>query len=227
MVRRIRVGIIDADCFSLLGLSKYIEFAVAECEIVWKSRSSLSAFRNCVKCCPDVVLIDLRLREISGLCVIHELRRRYKNLVIAALTSDSIEKHASRVAKAGGQIVISKDNFKRLANFLTAVARGTFHAAPIGDVIFEDTYHAFCKAQHKPDKGYLALSERENEIIRLCSLGLTTSEISFQLSIGNGTVETLIRRAYHKMRVNNRLQLVTAWLCDRYCVESNTTQFCK
>ncbi|MBR0873306.1 response regulator transcription factor [Bradyrhizobium tropiciagri] len=51
-------------------------------------------------------------------------------------------------------------------------------------------------------------SRRENEIICLVKQGLRNKEIAFKLQISENTVETHLRRIYHKMGVNNRTSLI-------------------
>lgn len=51
-------------------------------------------------------------------------------------------------------------------------------------------------------------SRRENEIIRLVKQGLRNKQIAFELQISENTVETHLRRIYHKMGVRNRTSLI-------------------
>lgn len=58
------------------------------------------------------------------------------------------------------------------------------------------------------DEPQIKLSKRETEVLRLVSKGLSNVQIAGELSITENTVDTLLRRAFKKLGVNNRISAV-------------------
>jgi PAS domain S-box-containing protein len=64
------------------------------------------------------------------------------------------------------------------------------------------------------DRGPVALSARERDIVRLIALGSTSTEIADELHITPHTVRTHVRNAMGKLRARSRAQLVAKALGD-------------
>lgn len=60
-------------------------------------------------------------------------------------------------------------------------------------------------SRHEND---LKLSKRETEVLRLVAMGMSNNQIAGELSITENTVDTLLRRAFRKLGVNNRISAV-------------------
>jgi DNA-binding NarL/FixJ family response regulator len=54
------------------------------------------------------------------------------------------------------------------------------------------------------------LSERERDVVRLLSRGLSNAEIAEELFLSEGTVKTYVTRTLNKLRLRSRVQVVVA-----------------
>lgn len=70
-------------------------------------------------------------------------------------------------------------------------------------------------ASPQPPAGMDALTERENEILRLLSEGQAYKNIADRLRISVDTVRTHIRRIYQKLEVHSRTEAVVKFLGQR------------
>lgn len=60
--------------------------------------------------CPDLIILDIQLPEMSGIDICTELRKleKYKNIPIIAVTSFAMKGDKERILKAGFDTYISK-----------------------------------------------------------------------------------------------------------------------
>ena len=63
-------------------------------------------------------------------------------------------------------------------------------------------------ASHKPDIAYPALSERELEVLRVATRGLTNKAIGMLLDISDRTVQGHFRRIFEKLNAASRTEAV-------------------
>lgn len=216
MDKQIAVGIIDDDSFCLRGIKTYIEKIVPSCHICWLSTSYEKALSLCAEKCPDVLLIDMYMSGVSGTRILYELRRRYERPIIIAITSFPIKDYALTASVAGAQCIVGKNHPKIICDMLDDISNGIFCPQKINNIHFDDAMVAFQRLQNKPKVGILALTNHEQEIVKLCVQGMTNAQIAKKLFVEIGTVETILRRVCKKMGTLNRAQLIAAWLHDEY-----------
>jgi RNA polymerase sigma factor (sigma-70 family) len=65
------------------------------------------------------------------------------------------------------------------------------------------------------DKELAVLTEREREIVRLVSEGLSNKAIARQLKISQGTIEVHLHHIYQKLKINNRTVLAVLAISQR------------
>ena len=68
------------------------------------------AFKSLKANCPDLIILDIQLPEMSGIDICKELRKleQYKNIPIIAVTSFAMKGDKERILKAGFDTYISK-----------------------------------------------------------------------------------------------------------------------
>jgi DNA-binding NarL/FixJ family response regulator len=142
---------------------------------------------------PDVVLMDLRLRTISGLEAIQRLTKVDPDARIIVVTMHDGDEDVFRALNAGARAYLLKDAVPdELAQAVRAVNAGGRHVPPV------------IEAKLKERAGRRALTEREIEVLRLLCEGAERREISDRLTITEETVHVHLRNIYGKLRVTNR-----------------------
>jgi two-component system response regulator NreC len=149
---------------------------------------------------PDVVVLDLTLRDESGLDAIAELRELGARVVILSMQDEPA--YARKAFELGAQGYVVKDAAdEELADAIDAV---------LADRIYVHPALAARLVMREPEDD---LSEREGQILRLIALGYTNQEIAGQLYLSVRTIEAHRRHILDKLRLTTRAELV------RYALE--------
>jgi two-component system, NarL family, nitrate/nitrite response regulator NarL len=154
---------------------------------------------------PDVALIDRTLPGLTGEQILNAVRRdghRTRVMLIAAEPDPGLV-YAAIAGGAAGYLTKGADA-RELCDAITAVARGRTVLAPelqtgiFGEIRLRAAYE-------RP-----FLSEREQEVLRLISEGLTAPRIATTLHLSPATVKTHLQHVYEKLGVSERAAAVAA-----------------
>jgi two-component system response regulator NreC len=149
---------------------------------------------------PDVVVLDLTLRDESGLDAIADLRAGGARVVILSMQDEPA--YARKAFELGAQGYVVKDAAdEELAAAIDAV---------LADRIYVHPALAARLVMGEPEDD---LTERERQILRLIALGYTNQEIAGQLYLSVRTIEAHRRHILDKLRLSSRAELV------RYALE--------
>jgi len=171
-------------------------------EVVGEAATGVEALQVLSTQQPDIVLLDLKLPDMSGveLCQrMVELRPATAVLILTAFIDRNLV-NACLQAGARGYLLKDAGNL-RLREHLLSVAQG--HAAL--DPRAADVLAEYVRKQHQPPQ---MLSLREVEILRLIAQGLTTKEIGSQLHLSENTVIGYIKDMLAKLGLHNRIEAV-------------------
>ena len=144
---------------------------------------------------PDVVVLDLTLRDGSGLDVIADLRELGARVVILSMQDEPV--YARKAFELGAQGYVVKDAAdEELVAAIDIV---------LADRIYVHPALAARLVMREPEDD---LTDREREILRLIALGYTNQEIAGQLYLSVRTIEAHRRHILDKLRLSTRAQLV-------------------
>jgi two-component system response regulator NreC len=154
---------------------------------------------------PDVVVLDLALRDSSGLDAIADLREGGARIVILSMQDEPA--YARKAFELGAQGYVVKD------------AADDELAAAIDAVLADRIYvHPALAARLVMREPADDLTDREREVLRLIALGYTNQEIAGQLYLSVRTIEAHRRHILDKLRLSTRAELV------RYALEHGIVQ---
>ncbi len=150
---------------------------------------------------PDVLLVDYRLPDGSGVELVRELRRSGVGTPAVLMTANEEQgfNEAARAAGAQGS-VLKTGSIGELSAALSAVHAGR---------------ESFDARHPRRPPGHGTLSSREREALRHVAAGLTNREIAARLDVGEETVKTMLARTFTKLGVRRRAEAVAAtrrWL---------------
>ncbi len=151
----------------------------------------------------DVAVLDISLRDRSGLEVLKELKQIRPRLPVLILSMHSGEQFARRALKAGASGYITKDSPR--AELVEAVNKvmsgGRYISAAVAENLIFDLERDTGRPPHE------ALSDREFQVLRLIASGKTVSEIAGMLSLSDSTISTYRARILEKMRMKTNAEL--------------------
>jgi DNA-binding NarL/FixJ family response regulator len=157
---------------------------------------------------PDVVVIDISLKDGNGIDLIKRIKIRDRSIrmLVCSMHPDSL--YAERALRAGALGYINKENTTgRILDAIRSVQKGEVYLSE----------HATRRLLHKtvghPGDSRLSLeslSDRELEIFRLLGEGVRTSDIAGKLHLSIHTIDTYRRRIRLKLNLRNGAELIHA-----------------
>ena len=151
---------------------------------------------------PDVVLMDLLMSPMDGIEATRQIRARYPEVQVVALTSFVEEDKAHAALNAGASGFLLKDaDADEVAAAVRAAHRGEVHLDPAmaGRLI------RALRAPSTPQAGS-TLTEREREVLQLVAVGKANKDIAAELNISERTARTHVSSILTKLRLTSRTQ---------------------
>lgn len=151
---------------------------------------------------PNIVLLDIVLPDMNGIEISRRLRAEYPKINILIFSTEVTESVIVELLEIGIDGFISKtEPIEVLIQAIESVNCGiSYYGKDVASIIHDVSIAKSGKDIH--------FTEREIEIIRLCSEGLTGREIAEKLYISYRTVETHKTNIFQKLEINNSIDLV-------------------
>lgn len=168
--------------------------------VVAEAASVAEALAQASHCDPDVLVVDVRLPDGSGLDVVKQVRSSRPDTGIVVLTMYAGDEQLFGALEAGASAFVSKDapsDEVVLAARHAAAAPKSFSAKDLAGAM-----------QRRLSPGGPQLSPREREVLKLLADGLGVAAISKQLFISESTTKTHISKLYEKLGAGNRAQAI-------------------
>ena len=176
-------------------------------DIVGGAASARQALEMIEQVRPDVVLLDVRLPDASGVEVCRTLSERFPEIGVIMLTTFADERVVAQCIQAGARGFIIKDVERfDLKRSIRAVARGEAAIDPKAAVAVLAQLRRTPSVNMEPIPE--ALSAQQLVILRLVAQGLSSREIGVQLYLSENTVKGYVQEILHRLGVKNRTEAV-------------------
>lgn len=159
---------------------------------------------------PDVLLLDIRMPQGSGLDALPAVVRISPNTSVIVLTAcDEMEEHV-RAFKLGARGVVLKDSARQtLVEAIRSVCRGETWMDPrMSGVLVAELARSGSDGYGLTIDRDDGLTDRELEIVRLVAGGKKNKEVAALLAISERTVRTNLTSVFQKLGVRDRIGLV-------------------
>ncbi len=156
---------------------------------------------------PDMIIVDISLKETSGMELIKDIKARYPNMSILALSMHDESLYAERVLRAGAEGYIMKA--EATENIVMAIRKVLSGQIYLSDRMAPKMVRKLVGAG--PNVGASAierLSDRELEVFRLVGQGYTTRQIAENLYLSIKTIETYRAHLKEKLNLANATELL-------------------
>jgi DNA-binding NarL/FixJ family response regulator len=154
---------------------------------------------------PDVVLMDVRMPNVSGIVAVARIKERHPEVAIVMLTVSEDEADLFRAIKAGAQGYLLKNlEASQLRSMLEGVARGEPAITPATAARIIDELLRASDGNPVVSRG---LTDRELEVLQLVTAGLRNRQIGTELGISENTVKFHLKNIVEKLHAQNRAEL--------------------
>ena len=174
-----------------------------------EAEDSSGAIAGIAKTRPDVALIDISLKNESGLELIKNLESQFPLVALIVLSMHDEALYAERALRAGARgYVMKRESTKSVLAAIRRVLEG-------GVYVSERVVNSMARRLNTSRKAAASspvecLSDRELEIFRLLGQGRTTSQIAQDLHLSLKTVQVYCARAKEKFGVTSLGELLRA-----------------
>ena len=175
----------------------------ADVEVVGEADSVADSIRKAGDLAPDVVLMDARLPDGSGIDACREILSANPHIRVLFFSAYSDKQTVFMTMVAGAHGHVSKD--LDLSILLTAIRR-----VAAGETVIDDTVRgevvALLARQSALARAQSALSPQEERVMSLVVEGRTNKEIAQVLSLSDKTVKNYLYNAFQKLGIERRSQ---------------------
>ncbi|MET0526242.1 MAG: response regulator transcription factor [Nocardioides sp.] len=205
MTQPIRVLLVDDEPLVRSGLRAILE-AEPDIAVVGEADDGAAAVSQARRTRPDIVLMDVRMPRVDGIAATRLLGEfDGGGPAVIVVTTFENDDHVYDALVAGARGFLLKRSAAE--DFVNAIR--TVHAGE--SVLFPRAIRALVVPDRRRDDSALAdaaLTEREQEVLRLVAQGLSNAEIATELFLGLETVKTHVRNLLAKLGVRDRVQAV-------------------
>ena len=211
----IRVLIVDDHAIVREGLRALID-GKPDLTLAGEAANGEEGVKQALSLLPDVILMDLVMPRMNGIEAIVEIRKKLPNARILVLTSFGEDEKIFTAIRSGALGYLLKDSApQELIEAIHCVYRGESSLHPtIAHKLVLGYQHPTQEAAAAPLPTDL-LSDREIEVLRLMTRGLSNLDISKLLYVSEGTVRFHVSNILAKLDLENRTQAVLYALRNR------------
>lgn len=177
-------------------------------EVVAEANNGTEALAEARRLAPDVILLDLNMKGMSGLDTLKALRHEGVAARILVLTVSDARSDIYAMVDAGADGYLLKDSEPEL--LLAQVMRGAQ-----GETVFSEVVAEYLATRQPSVNPFRQLTERELDVLQEVARGLSNKEIAATLHISEETVKVHIRNLLRKLDVRSRVAATVLWLESR------------
>jgi DNA-binding NarL/FixJ family response regulator len=208
----IRVVLADDQALIRRAIRSLLESA-GDIEVVAEAADGKEAVAAARRHRPDVVVMDVRMPHLDGIEATRRIRADQPDVAVIVLTTFDMDQYVFQAVRAGAAGFFLKDgDADPLLEGIRVAAQGE---AVMDPGALRRLLEEFARtAEPAPDAVHAlaGLTERERDVLRLMSDGMTNAEVAQRLVVSPATVKTHVGSILAKLDVRDRTQaVVLAW----------------
>jgi DNA-binding NarL/FixJ family response regulator len=209
MSATIRVVLADDHVFVRDGIKSLLENE-ANIEVVGEAIDGADALEVVADSKPDLLIVDIRMPNLTGIEVVEKLRNDNNDVKIIMLSMHESEEYVLKSIKAGADGYLLKGSSKEefLKALHTVAAGGKYFSGDISSILIGQLTNASTSLEPKQNLGEeMMITKREKEILTLLLSGKGNKEIAEALDISKRTAEVHRFNLMKKLKVKNLMEL--------------------
>jgi len=187
-------------------------------EIIGEASTARQALEAAGETRPDVILMDIGLPDMSGIDATREIKKRFPDISVVALTIHEDEEYFFKMLEAGASGYVPKRAApEELLTAIRAAGAGQVYLYPsLAKLLVNDYLNQEHAAEEKANLD--GLTEREHEVLTYLAEGANNETIANALVISPKTVERHRENIMRKLNMHSRAELV------RYAIRKGIIQ---
>ncbi|MBC3387635.1 MULTISPECIES: response regulator transcription factor [unclassified Pseudomonas] len=198
----IRVALVDDHSLVRDGIRALLS-VMPQLDVVGEAENGAQAIEMVGRCQPDLLLMDIGLKDKNGLELTRLLGKQYPSLKILILSMYDNYEYVSESVRAGASGYVLKNAPSReiIAAIEAIISGGTFYSAEIAQRLATDP--------HSDNE----LTPRESQVLAKMVQGLNNKEMARELDISVRTVET------HRLSIRRKLNIDKPAALVKYAID--------
>jgi len=206
MTKTIKIIIVEDHPIFRMGIKELID-QENDMTVIGDAEDVKGAVNLIEKQLPDLVIIDLSLKDSNGIELVKEIHNNYKKTSSLVLSMHDESLHAQRCIMAGAKgYIMKQEASESVVTAIRKIISGNIYVSPR---IMSNILNQF---QNQPDLIHESplkkLTDRELEIFQLIGRGYSSKEVGIQLNISIKTVGTYKERIKEKLALKHSGELV-------------------
>ena len=204
--RKARILIVDDHPIVRQGLVQMLGHE-PDMEACGEAESAAEALKAIAAATPDAAIVDLSLKDSSGLELLKDIRVRYPRLPVLVLSVYDESMYAERALRAGARGYMMKE--EAAEKVVTAIRRILAGQIYLSEAMASRLLHVLVDG--RPAVGLSPaerLSDRELEVFQLIGQGFGNTEIARRLHLSPRTVETYRGHIKEKLNLSGATELL-------------------
>ncbi|WLH48841.1 response regulator [Pseudomonas beijingensis] len=198
----IRVALVDDHSLVRDGIRALLS-VMPQLNVVGEAENGAQAIEMVGRCQPDLLLMDIGLKDKNGLELTRLLGKQYPSLKILILSMYDNYEYVSESVRSGASGYVLKNAPSReiIAAIEAIISGGTFYSAEIAQRLATD--------RHTDNE----LTPRESQVLAKMVQGLNNKEMARELDISVRTVET------HRLSIRRKLNIDKPAALVKYAID--------
>jgi two-component system NarL family response regulator len=205
--RQARVLVADDQAVFRKGLSVVLEDE-ADIEVVAEAGDGAEAVAAADRLHPDVVLMDVRMPQLSGIEATRRIREMVPTVQILMLTVSDDEDDLYEAIRAGANGYLLKEvSIEEVPEAIRAVTRGESRISPnMASKLLTEFKVLADRADQRQETPAPSLTARELDVLKLVARGMSNREVGDALYISENTVKNHVRSILEKLHLHTRME---------------------
>jgi NarL family two-component system response regulator LiaR len=202
----IRVLVVDDHDLFRTGLASLLD-AHPDISVIAQASGGRMGVRLAAELLPNVVLIDVRMPDLTGPDATRRILEANPDIRVVALTVVTEHADVAAVLESGACGFLAKDTpIDSIAVAIRAAAQGAAWLSPRAAEVALSRVREYAGRQSSSGLASGTLSPREVDVLRLLAEGLENTEIALELGISPRTAKNHVSSILSKLGLNSRVQ---------------------
>ena len=213
----IKLLVVDDHALIRQGVENLLK-TIPDFEIIGSVSSGEEAINFCDERLPDVILMDIMMKGMTGIETAKWIKNKYPVLKVILLSSEVNEEliRKSMSSKVNGYILKDEDKEILVEAVRTVLGGKPYFSKEITNIIFQSYFHE--QTEPVSTSKNTKLTKREEEVLERLARGESNNAIAEELFISIKTVESHRANIMSKLNLKNMAELVL------YAVRSGIVQ---